>query len=138
MTKKAMEANIVTLLAGRAAEEIALQDITAGAVSDLDRASTIARSMVRQYGMSDEIGPVSFGERNEMVFLGRELAEGRNYSEKVAETIDSEVSRIVRGAYDRARRLLVDNRDRLNKVAQTLLEKETLDGSEFKALMGLS
>jgi cell division protease FtsH len=137
-TKRAMEGSIVTLLGGRAAEEIVFGDVTTGAANDLDRASELARVMVRQYGMSDEIGPVSFGERSEMVFLGRELAEGRNYSEKVAETIDSEVSKMVRTAYERSRKLLVDNRDRLNKVAQTLLEKETLDNSEFKTIMGMA
>jgi cell division protease FtsH len=133
-----MEGNIVTLLGGRAAEEIVFGDVTAGAANDLDRASELARVMVRQYGMSDEIGPVSFGERSEMVFLGRELAEGRNYSEKVAEIIDSEVSRLIRTSYDRVRKLLVDNRDRLNQVAQALLEKETLDRDEFKVIMGLN
>jgi len=113
-------------------------DVTAGAANDLDRASELARVMVRQYGMSDEIGPVSFGERSEMVFLGRELAEGRNYSEKVAEIIDSEVSKLIRTSYDRVRKLLSDNRDRLNRVAQALLEKETLDRDEFKVIMGLN
>jgi cell division protease FtsH len=138
MSKRMMEANIVTLLAGRAAEEIVFGDITSGAVSDLDRASQLARAMVRQYGMSDVIGPVSFGERTEMVFLGRELAEGKNYSEKVAETIDGEVSKIIKGAYERSRQVLMDNRDRFVSVAKTLLEKETLDAAEFKALMGFN
>ncbi len=132
-----MEANIVTLLAGRAAEEIVFGDITSGAVSDLDRASQLARAMVRQYGMSDVIGPVSFGERSELVFLGRELAEGKNYSEKVAETIDGEVSKIIKSAYERSRQILIDNRDRFVKVAKTLLEKETLDAGEFRSIMGL-
>ncbi len=137
MSKKMMEANIVTLLAGRAAEEIVFGDITSGAVSDLDRASQLARAMVRQYGMSDVIGPVSFGERSELVFLGRELAEGKNYSEKVAETIDGEVSKIIKSAYERSRQILIDNRDRFVKVAKTLLEKETLDAGEFRSIMGL-
>ncbi|MCS7060529.1 MAG: ATP-dependent zinc metalloprotease FtsH [Anaerolineae bacterium] len=137
-TRKAMIGNIITLLGGRAAEEIVFGDVTAGAANDLDRASELARVMVRQYGMSDEIGPVSFGERNEMVFLGRELAEGRNYSEKVAELIDSEVSKLIRTSYDRARKLLIDNRDRLNQVAQALLEKETIDREEFKVIMGMN
>ena len=88
--------------------------------------------------MSDVIGPVSFGERSEMVFLGRELAEGKNYSEKVAETIDGEVSKIIKGSYERSRQVLIDNRDRFVAVAKTLLEKETLDASEFRSLMGLA
>jgi cell division protease FtsH len=136
MSKKMLEANIVTLLAGRAAEEIVFGDITSGAVSDLDRASQLARAMVRQYGMSDVIGPVSFGERTEMVFLGRELAEGKKYSEKVAEIIDGEVSKIIKGSYERSRRVLVDNRERFVSVAKMLLEKETLDAVEFRAIMG--
>jgi cell division protease FtsH len=138
MTKRRMEARIVFALAGRAAEEIIFDDVTAGAVSDLDRASTIARAMVRQYGMSDVIGPVSFGEKSEMVFLGRELAEGKNYSEKVAEVIDNEVSKIVKGSYERAREILLNNRDRLVAVAKRLLETETIDASEFRTIMGLT
>ncbi len=138
MTKRRMEARIVFALAGRAAEEIIFDDVTAGAVSDLDRASTIARAMVRQYGMSDVIGPVSFGEKSEMVFLGRELAEGKNYSEKVAEVIDNEVSKIVKGSYERAREILLNNRDRLVAVAKRLLETETIDAGEFRTIMGLT
>jgi cell division protease FtsH len=136
MTKKRMEAQLVYMLAGRAAEEIVFEDVTAGAVSDLERASQIARSMVRQYGMSDELGPVSYGERSDLVFLGRELAEGRNYSEKIAEKIDSEVSKIILRAYTRSKQLLTDNRDKLAAVSKALLERETLDNVEFKQVMG--
>ncbi|PJF46749.1 MAG: ATP-dependent zinc metalloprotease FtsH, partial [Chloroflexi bacterium] len=121
MTKKRMEAQLVYMLAGRAAEEIVFEDVTAGAVNDLERASNIARNMVRAYGMSDELGPVSFGERSDLVFLGREIAEGRNYSEKIAEKIDSEVSKIIWRAYSRAKQLLTDNRDKLVAVAKALL-----------------
>jgi cell division protease FtsH len=138
MTKRRMQANIVFLLAGRASEEIVFSDITAGAANDLDRASQMARAMVRQYGMSDVIGPVSFGERSEMVFLGRELAEGKNYSEKVAEVIDGEVSKIVKASYERSRQILIDNRERLDAIAKRLLEKETIDATEFKAIMGMA
>jgi len=94
--------------------------------------------MVRQYGMSDELGPVSYGERSDLIFLGRELAEGRNYSEKIAEKIDNEVTKIITRAYNRAKQLLNDNRDKLVAVAKALLERETLDGSEFKMIMGLN
>jgi cell division protease FtsH len=135
MTKRRLEARIVFSLAGRAAEEIIFDDVTAGAVSDLDHASKLARNMVRIYGMSDVIGPVSFGERSEMVFLGRELAEGKNYSEKVAEIIDSEVSKLIKGSYERSRQILLDNRERLVAVATRLLEKETLDSHEFSDMM---
>ncbi len=138
MTKKRMEAQLVYMLAGRAAEEIVFEDVTAGAVSDLERASNIARNMVRAYGMSDELGPVSFGERSDLVFLGREIAEGRNYSEKVAEKIDSEVSKIIWRAYSRAKQLLIDNRDKLVAVAKALLERETLDANEFRAVVGIA
>ncbi|GIV85854.1 MAG: ATP-dependent zinc metalloprotease FtsH [Candidatus Roseilinea sp.] len=138
MTKKRMEAQLVYMLAGRAAEEIVFEDVTAGAVNDLERASNIARNMVRAYGMSDELGPVSFGERSDLVFLGREIAEGRNYSEKIAEKIDSEVSKIIWRAYSRAKQLLTDNRDKLVAVAKALLERETLDANEFRAVIGLA
>jgi cell division protease FtsH len=135
MTKTHMEAQLVYVLAGRAAEELVFEDITMGAVSDLVRASQVARSMVQEYGMSDELGPVSYGGRGHLVFLGRELAEGRNYSDKVAEKIDSEVSKIILRAYNRAKQLLIDNRDKLAAVAKALLEHETLDNSEFKSVL---
>jgi cell division protease FtsH len=138
VTRKRLEAQLVYMLAGRAAEEIIFEDVTAGAMNDLERASQIARSMVRQYGMSDELGPVSYGERSDLIFLGRELAEGRNYSEKIAEKIDNEVTKIITRAYNRAKQLLNDNRDKLVAVAKALLERETLDGSEFKMIMGLN
>jgi cell division protease FtsH len=137
-SRKRLEARLVPMLAGRAAEEIIFDDVTAGAVSDLERVTTIARAMVRQYGMSDELGPVSYSERNDLVFLGREIAEGRNYSEKIAEKIDSEVSNIVHRAYTRARHLLAENRDKLVAVAKALLDKETLDPTEFRSVMGLT
>jgi cell division protease FtsH len=137
MTKRRMEAQLVYMLAGRAAEEIVFQDVTAGAVSDLERASNIARAMVRAYGMSDELGPVSYGERSDLVFLGREIAEGRNYSEKVAEKIDGEVSNIIIRAYNRSKQLLSDNRDKLVAVSKALLERETLDNTEFRQVMGM-
>jgi cell division protease FtsH len=136
-SRKRLEARLVPMLAGRAAEEIIFDDVTAGAVSDLERVTNIARAMVRQYGMSDELGPVSYSDRNDLVFLGREIAEGRSYSEKVAETIDSEVSNIVHRAYTRARQLLSDNREKLVAVARALLERESLDPGEFRTVMGL-
>ncbi|MBX7212758.1 MAG: ATP-dependent zinc metalloprotease FtsH [Thermoflexales bacterium] len=133
--RKKLEGRIATMMAGRAAEEIALDDITAGASGDMEHATSIARAMVRQYGMSDILGMVSFGDRQELVFLGREIQEGRSYSEKVAEVIDSEVSRIINQAYGRAKELLLRNRAKLDAVARALLERETLDGSEFLKVM---
>jgi cell division protease FtsH len=137
MTKKRMEAQLVYMLAGRAAEEIVFEDVTAGAVSDLERATSVARSMVKQYGMSDNLGPVSYSERSDLVFLGRELAEGRNYSEKVAEKIDGEVSSIVHRAYERSKKLLIEHRAKLVDVARALLDRETLSADEFKKVVGL-
>jgi cell division protease FtsH len=137
-SKKRLEARLVPMLAGRAAEEIIFDDVTAGAVSDLERVTTIARAMVRQYGMSDELGPVSYSDRNDLVFLGREIAEGRNYSEAVAAKIDSEVSGIVNRAYKRARALLLENKEKLVGVAKALMDKETLDPTEFKNVMGVA
>ena len=136
-SKKRLEARLVPMLAGRAAEEIIFDDVTAGAVSDLQRVTTIARAMVRQYGMSD-LGPVAYDERSDLVFLGREIAEGRAYSEKVAEQIDGEVSKIVLRAYERSRKLLIENRDKLISVAKNLLERETLDAAEVKSLVGIA
>jgi len=93
--------------------------------------------MLRAYGMSDAIGPVSYGERSDLIFLGREIAEGRNYSEMIAELIDREVTRILRTAYDRAKSILSENIDKLHAVAKALLERETLDAAEFRRIMGL-
>ena len=137
MSRKTLEGKIVTLMAGRVAEEIAFDDITAGATNDMERATSIARAMVRQYGMSDSLGPISYGDRQEMVFLGREIQEGRSYSEKVAEAIDSEISRIVNTGYQRCKSLLNENKDKLYLVAKNLLERETLDAGEFRVVLGL-
>ena len=137
-SKKNFMGKLVTLLAGRAAEEIIFDDITTGATNDMERASTIARAMVRQFGMSDKLGLVSYAERNDLVFLGREIAEGRNYSDKVVELIDSEVSNIITSSYNHARQLLSDNKDKLVAVAERLLDHETIDAIEFKAMMGLN
>ncbi len=131
-----MEARLVPLLAGRAAEEINFDDVTAGAVSDIERASQIARAMVRQYGMSDQLGPISYGGR-EMMLFGRDMGENNNYSDKIAEMIDSEVMRIVRTSYERAKKLLQDNKERLVAVARGLLERETLDAGEVKTIVGV-
>ena len=136
-TKKRIEARMIITLAGRAAEEIVFDDISAGAVGDIEQATTQARAMVRQYGMSDALGPVNYGGRDAMVFLGRELSEGKNYSEKIAEQIDVEVTKIIRKAYERSIDLLRTNKDKLIATANALLEHETLDASEFKQMLGL-
>jgi len=129
------EDDMAGLLGGRAAEEIIFQDVTTGASNDLERVTRMARDMVTRYGMSEALGPVTFGEREELVFLGREIAEHVNYSQDIAETIDAEVERFVRRAHQRARQVLQENLDRLHQVARRLIEIETLDRAEFEALV---
>ncbi|HMK49575.1 MAG TPA: ATP-dependent zinc metalloprotease FtsH [Thermodesulfovibrionales bacterium] len=126
---------LAVLLGGRAAEEIALQHMTTGAGNDLERATDLARKMVTEWGMSDRLGPLTFGKKEEQIFLGREIARHKDYSEKTAVDIDEEVKRIVVEAYNSARDLLTENRDLLEVFAKTLLEKETLDGPEIDALI---
>ena len=122
-------------LGGRVAEEIVFRDVTTGASSDLEHVTKLARAMVTQYGMSERMGPITFGEKDEMVFLGREIGEQRNYSEAIAEEIDQEVRNIVTEAYDRAKHVVMTNRDKLDRLAQKLMEVETLDSQEFRTLM---
>jgi cell division protease FtsH len=122
------------LLGGRAAEEIVFQDVTTGAANDLERATDVARAMVTRYGMSEKLGPRTFGNREELVFLGREISEQRNYSEEVAEQIDSEVKRIITTAYDRAKEILTRYRYKLDELSDRLIKIETIDQSEFEAM----
>jgi cell division protease FtsH len=135
-TRARLKDQIVVALGGRAAEEIAFDEITTGAASDLERVTRLARDMVTRFGMSDKLGPMMFGQKQEMVFLGREIGEQRDYSEAVAEQIDNEISSaIVTRAYEEARLLLRQNREKLDIVAQRLLEIETIDDREFIELM---
>lgn len=134
MSKKELEADMVSLLGGRMAEELMFNDITSGASSDLERVTDLARKMVMRLGMSDELGPITYGKKEEMIFLGRELSEQRDYSESVAEHIDQEVRKIVNNAYERARAILTQYRAELDLVATQLIEKETLTREEFEAL----
>ncbi len=124
--------NITVALGGRVAEELVFGDISNGASMDIQQLTQMARAMVTKYGMSESMGPLQFGQQDEMVFLGRELAEQRDYSEEVAEAIDGEVRHIVEAAYARARRLLGDNLDKLHNVARALLDNETLNMDEFE------
>ncbi len=131
-----LEDMITGLLGGRAAEELTFERITTGASNDLERATSIARAMATRYGMSDKLGLRVYGEdHNNMVFLGRSISEQRDYSEQTARDIDEEVSRFIHEAYDRARKILADNRDKLVRLAQTLLEIETVDREQFEDLM---
>lgn len=124
-------ADMVSLLGGRAAEEIVFSDITSGASNDLERVTKLAREMVTRLGMSTELGPMVYGQKDEMVFLGKEFTEQRDYSESVAEKIDIEVKQLVCDAYDRAIEILKEHRDVLDKLAEQLLEKETIETSEL-------
>ena len=123
------------LLGGRAAEELALHHMTTGAGNDLERATDLARRMVTEWGMSEKLGPLTFGKKDEQIFLGREIAKHKDYSEKIAEEIDDEVRSLVTGAYDESRKLLSENYDILDSFAKTLLEKETMDGQELDGLI---
>ncbi|MBN1890671.1 MAG: ATP-dependent zinc metalloprotease FtsH [Thermoflexales bacterium] len=122
------------ILGGRAAEEIVFGEMTTGSGNDLERVTELARAMVTRYGMSDKLGPMAYGKHNSMIFLGRELGEQRDYSERVAQEIDVEVRRIVTEAYQRARAILTEKRERLEAVAQRLLRIETIGQVEFEAL----
>jgi cell division protease FtsH len=128
-------ADLVAALGGRAAESVVFGDVSTGAASDLEYVTRTARDMITRYGMSDKLGPITFGEKNELVFLGRELSEQRNYSEKVARQIDSEVRRIVTESYEKALAIVRDNIDRVHAVSGRLMEVETLDRQEFEAVM---
>ncbi|GAB4568619.1 MAG: ATP-dependent zinc metalloprotease FtsH [Anaerolineae bacterium] len=122
------------LLGGRVAEEIVFGDVTTGAANDLERVTKLARKMVTAYGMSEKLGPLQFGQKDELVFLGREIGEQRNYSEEVAELIDEEVQRLVMEAYERARNILTTYRDKLTEIAERLIQEETLDAATFNAM----
>lgn len=124
MSKIELEDQIVTLLGGRVAEKVVLNDISTGAKNDLERATTIARKMVTEYGMSEKLGPMTFGTDHDEVFIGRDLARSRNYSEEIAASIDKEIRYIIESAYQRAERMLRANIDKLHGVANALLERD--------------
>ena len=126
--------DLAGMLGGRAAESIVFGDITTGASNDLERVTDLARAMVTRYGMSEKLGPRTFGDREELVFLGREISEQRNYSEMVAQQIDEEVKRIITSAYTTAREILTNYRERLDAVANRLVHEETIEGTEFEAM----
>ncbi len=136
--KKKFEADLVAILGGRVAEEIIFNEITNGASNDLNRATKMARAMVTQYGMSTELGPLTFGEKDELVFLGKEIGEQRNYSESVARQIDREVRQIVDIAYKKARQILTENRNKLEEIAERLLKEETLDAKTFNNMFAVT
>jgi cell division protease FtsH len=128
---------ISSLLGGRAAEEVVIGEISTGAANDLEKATDIARKMVRAYGMSDKLGPLTFGKENELIFLGKELGEERNYSEKTADLIDEEVKKIVEQCYERAKIVIKKEFKTTNLIANTLLKQETLQGDELKKYLNM-
>ncbi len=134
-TRKEFLKDITVLLGGRAAEDVILKDQTTGAANDLERATSLAHRMVCEFGMTDLLGPRTFGRRDREVFLGRDFMRERNYSEETAEQIDHEVHRIITSCYQKACGLLKKNRDRLKRLAVALLEREVLDGDEVNALL---
>jgi cell division protease FtsH len=136
--QRRFEAELAAILGGRAAEEIIFDQVTTGASDDLNKATKLARAMVTQYGMSELLGPLIFGEKDEMVFLGKEIGEQRNYSEEIARQIDREVRRIVETAHNRALHLLREHKAKLQEIAERLLQDETLDGPTFEAIFAAS
>ena len=134
-TQDKFEDDISGMLAGRAAEELVFGDKWTGASDDLEKATKLARKMVTTYGMSRQLGPLTFGDRDELVFLGREIAEQRNYSDEVAEEIDREVRRIIEEGYSQAREILMHYREKLDLIAGRLIEIETIDRQEFEMLL---
>lgn len=135
VTKTAMQERIVSLLGGRVAEQLVLEDISTGASNDLERATQTARSMVTRYGFSERLGPVVYGSDPGETFLGRDFGQGKGYSETIAAEIDSEIRDIVDEAYETARRILNSHMEQLHKVAGELLAREKLSGEEFTTLM---
>ena len=138
MTRGKMLQNIMVSLGGRIAEEIIFDDITTGASQDIRQATSLARAMVTEYGMSDKLGMINYGSDSSEVFIGRDLAHARAYSEAVAGTIDSEVKRIIDECYAKARQIILDHEDILHSCCRLLLEKEKIGQKEFEALFETS
>lgn len=134
-TREYLLDTLSVLMGGRAAEEQVLQHLTTGAGNDIERATELARKMVCNWGMSENLGPLAFGKREEHIFLGREIAQNRDFSEETARLIDNEIKRFVENAYQRARTLLRENQEALHALANALLEKETLDSNEVDAIV---
>ncbi len=132
--KKKLMAEIVGLLGGRAAEDLVFDDITSGASNDIERVTHLARSMVTRLGMNENLGPMVYGQKEELIFLGREISEQRDYSEQVAEQIDAEVRKLVSESYEKSKEILKQYRDKLDAVANRLLEVETISKEEFEKI----
>lgn len=135
VTKSEIMDKITTLLAGRAAEELIFQEVSTGAQNDLEQASKLVRKMICEYGMSDELGPVSLGSKQEQVFLGRDIVRERNYSEEIASAIDRETRNLIEAQYEHAKTILTENMNKLTKIAQALIERETIEGKELEEFL---
>ena len=133
-TKKQFLDQLAVFMGGHVAEELVFQEISTGAANDIERATTLARRMVTEYGMSKTLGPLALGRKEELVFLGREISEQRNYSEEIAFAIDKEIRQLIDDAYHRAKQVLSDNMEKLESIAMLLMERETIEGSELEAL----
>ncbi len=131
-SKSQFEDTLAFALGGHVAEELVFGEMTTGAENDIERATNIARRMVTEYGMSKRLGPIALGHKEELIFLGREIAEQKNYSEKVAEAIDEEIRNLIQTAYDRARAILIEHRTVLDRLAERLIKEETLEGEELE------
>ncbi|RKY47855.1 MAG: cell division protein FtsH, partial [Candidatus Neomarinimicrobiota bacterium] len=134
-SKSYIRSQLCVLLGGRAAEKLIFDELTTGAGNDIERATELARKMVCEWGMSEKLGPLTFGKKGEEIFLGREIARHRDYSEETARLIDAEVKRFVEEAEEEASRILKEHMEALKKLAETLLEKEVLDGAEIKRIV---
>ena len=134
-SKKGMEDEIVTLLGGRVAEKIIIGDISTGASNDIQRVTEIARGMVTKYGMSENLGPITFGSGETEVFLGKDYSTVRNYSEEIAKDIDEEIRKIVTAGYNKCEEILRANIDKLHILADYLIKNEKIDGTDFIRLM---
>lgn len=135
ITKSYLLDEVTTLLGGRVAEALVLNDISTGAQNDLERASGIVRKMITEFGMSEELGPLTFGHKSEEVFLGRDISRDRNYSDAIAYAIDKEASHYMESSYKKAEKILQENMDKLHQVAARLIEQETMEGEEFEEIM---
>jgi len=134
-SKSQFLADLAVLMGGYAAEKIVFKELTTGAASDLKKATDLARSLVAEYGMSEKLGPISLGEKEELVFLGRELGTHKNYSESIAQLIDREIKSFLLTAYNTAKKIIGERRKKLNEIAKRLIEKETIERDEFEMLM---
>jgi cell division protease FtsH len=137
MTRSQLLDEVTTLMGGRVAESLVLKDVSTGAQNDLERATDLVRKMITEYGMSEELGPLTFGRKQEQVFLGRDIARDRNYSEAVAFSIDKEARKLIESSYQKAEEILSRHLSKLHLVAKTLMEKETIEGKEFEELMAV-